>query len=319
MDGDKFHRADIVPIYLKGYKPTPATGLQRSNVLKRLTTLSKKRGVTIGVSGGHGVIVADQTSAHSENKRVATLLTLQSSLSKAAQPQAVFSMPTSSWDQPLSRVSGNDKSLAYRLGTNLANGSSFESFDLFSSNERGWNIDQNNFSLSTEKAVSGDKSMKSVLTSQGNDTFAMTNFRRVYKGGNPMTVQFNVNATLATKVRVYWQGRKNRDKFSDALANGEKHLIGDYALSGSGDWQLINTQFNTPRVGYRSVRILLEFENTASSSNPVYVDDVAFIQWNSAFNAIDANPLSNELTSQSSFIEFNRPLTSKDAVTLSFK
>jgi poly-gamma-glutamate capsule biosynthesis protein CapA/YwtB (metallophosphatase superfamily) len=316
MDGDKFHRAEIVPIYLKGYKPTPATGLQRSNVLKRLTTLSKKRGVTIGVSGGHGVIVADQISEH---KRVATLLTLQSSLSKAAQPQTVFSMPTSSWDQPLSRVSGNDKSLAYRLGTNLANGSAFESFDLFSSNERGWNIDQNNFSLSTEKAVSGDKSMKSVLTNQGNDTFAMTNFRRVYKGGNPMTVQFNVNATLATKVRVYWQGRKNSDKFSDALANGEKHLIGDYALSGSGDWQLINTQFNTPRVGYRSVRILLEFENTASSSNPVYVDDVAFIQWNSAFNAIDANPLSNELTSQSSFIEFNRPLTSKDAVTLSFK
>lgn len=318
MDGDKFHRAEIVPIYLKGYKPTPATGLQRSNVLKRLTTLSKKRGVTIDVSGGHGVIVPNQTPEH---KRVETVVMLQKNRSKTVHPQSVFAVPASLWNKPLSRVSGHDQSLAYRLGTNLVNGSAFESFDLFASNERGWNIDQNNFSLSTEKSMSGDKSMKTVLVGKGRDTFAMTNFRRVYQGGNPMSVQFNVNATLATKINVYWQGRKKRDKLNDALTKGEKHLIGHYALAGTGDWQLINTQFNTPRVGYRSIRILIEFDNVTASTSPnsVYVDDVAFIQWNSAFSSMDVKPLNNELVNQSSFIEFNRPLTNKDAVSLSFK
>jgi len=314
MDGEKFHRAEIVPIYLKGYKPTPATGLQRSNVLKRLSTLSKKRGVNIGISGGHGVIVANQAQQVEQEQSIVKLVSTKPS-------QSIFPLPTSLWNKQLnSLASQNDsKSLAYRLGTNLVNGSAFESFDLFSSNERGWNIDQNNFSLSSEQSMSGEKSMKSVLMPQGSDTLGMTNFRRVYRGGNPATVSFNLHAKSATNVRVYWQGRKKRDKLNEALTHGTKHLIGEYKLSGKQDWVALNTEFNTPRVGYRSIRILVEFENSGQSTHAVYVDDLSFIQWNSAFNELKVKPLNDELVNQSSFIEFNRPLTKQDGVTLSFK
>ncbi|NRA61706.1 MAG: CapA family protein [Psychrobium sp.] len=312
MDGEKFHRAEITPIYLKGYKPTPATGLQRSNVLRRLTTLSKKRGVRIDMSGGHGVILADQT-----RNNIPKSITVKLSAEKLAR--SVFSIPSAISNKTLESITGPDKSLAYRLGTNLVNGSAFESFDFFSSNERGWNIDQNNFSLSRDKAVSGNKSMKSLLPALGRDLLAMTNFRRVYRGGNPMTVQFNVNAASATKIRVYWQGRKKRDSLNKALTQGEKHLIAEYELSGNDSWHQLNAQFNTPRVGYRSIRVLIEFENVVSSINPVYVDDVALIQWNSAFSLIDVKPSNNELVSQSSFIEFSRPLKSNDNVSLTFK
>ncbi|KGJ96684.1 CapA family protein [Thalassotalea sp. ND16A] len=52
MDQGKFHRAEIVPIYLKGYKPTPATGINRYTTMKRISTLSAQRNTHIGQSGG---------------------------------------------------------------------------------------------------------------------------------------------------------------------------------------------------------------------------------------------------------------------------
>ena len=56
LDEGQFHRAEIVPVYVKGYKPTPAMDLERDNLLKRLTTLSAKRGTQIITQAGHGVI-----------------------------------------------------------------------------------------------------------------------------------------------------------------------------------------------------------------------------------------------------------------------
>ena len=64
LDSGKFHRAEIVPIYLKGYQPTPATGMHRYTILKRLSVLSAQRETYIERSGGHGVI----TKSASVNK-----------------------------------------------------------------------------------------------------------------------------------------------------------------------------------------------------------------------------------------------------------
>ncbi|AQS37269.1 hypothetical protein Sps_02110 [Shewanella psychrophila] len=43
LDEGEPYRAEIVPIYLKGYKPTPAVGLQKFYVTMRLSELSAKR------------------------------------------------------------------------------------------------------------------------------------------------------------------------------------------------------------------------------------------------------------------------------------
>lgn len=56
MDGDRFHRAEIVPIDINAYHVGPATGPIRNYVLRRLRHQSESLGVQLSVSGGHAVI-----------------------------------------------------------------------------------------------------------------------------------------------------------------------------------------------------------------------------------------------------------------------
>ncbi len=56
MDGDDFYRAEVVPIHVRDYKPTPAVSGARKYVMERVARLSLERGLKIGRSGGHGVI-----------------------------------------------------------------------------------------------------------------------------------------------------------------------------------------------------------------------------------------------------------------------
>lgn len=180
MDGETFHRAEIVPIYLKGYQPTPSTGAHRDNVLKRLTQLSKKRGVIIGMSGGHGVINSKQSSQENTSTHLLSVNT------------SIEPLPLGHWSKQLSGIASDTNGLKYRLGVNLVNGSDFETFGSFDSDERGWNIDDNKFTLTSQDAFSGQYAMNATLAAQASDSLAMTNFRRVYRGGNPMSITLKV-------------------------------------------------------------------------------------------------------------------------------
>jgi len=295
MDGDKLHRAEVVPVYLKGYKPTPATGMHRYTVLKRLDQLSQKRGLKLGVSGGHGVITP-----------VNSLMTSKSEVTiKTKNEQTVYPLYHTQWQQNIANISSDDKDLTYRLGVNLVNGSDFESFDTFNTNERGWNIDQNAFNITSESAASGKKSVKAELKPRQIETFGMTNFRRVYNASSPMTISTNIKVDSDTKVNFYWQGRKTRDKFSYAIKSAKKHLIEAVTLDGSEDWVNLEVAFNTQRVGYRSFRILLEIEELSGKKNTVYLDDVNLVEWQSTYNKLNNMPVANDGNKQASFIGFN--------------
>ncbi|NRA82223.1 MAG: CapA family protein [Gammaproteobacteria bacterium] len=310
MDGEKFHRAEIIPIYLKGYKPTPATGMHRFTVLKRLRQLSKKRGVNIYPSGGHGVITARSSKQNTSSE-------LQITAKGSAKIMALY---RSDWNQQLSAIKTDDRALSYRLGVNLVNGSDFESYDSFDSKERGWNVDQNSFAISQQKSFSGKHAMKTILPVQACDIFAMTNFRRVYKSGNPMTVALRVNASHNSQIKVYWQGRGKKDKFKHALSHGKKHLLKTISVAGNNAWQVIEVPFNSPRIGYKSIRMMVEITNQdPNQQNTVFIDDVAFIEWQSAYSTVDRLPIINGLTSQASHIEFNRPLLVGETVGLIYR
>ncbi|QQX80058.1 CapA family protein [Shewanella sp. KX20019] len=308
MDGDVFHRAEIVPVYLKGYKPTPATGAQRYTVLKRLSTLSKKRGVDIQVSGGHGVITRHSPSSEPG------MLTI-----KPLAEQSVFDLYNSDWSQQLKHVESNKAGIKYRVGKNLVNGSDFESFALFNTAERGWDLDQSPFEITTAEASSGQYALEARLPAKATATIGMTNFRRVYNSSSPMTLALNIKAPQYTKVNLYWQGRKTREKLDTALQQGEKHLISSQLLSGgNAQWQNIEAQFNSPRIGYRSIRVLVEFENLSQSSESIYVDDINLIEWQSAFSSQpNFKPMSDDAAA-ASHIGFDRPLAANEQVTLSF-
>ncbi|NRA72722.1 MAG: CapA family protein [Gammaproteobacteria bacterium] len=310
MDGEKFHRAEIIPIYLKGYKPTPATGMHRFTVLKRLRQLSKKRGVNIYPSGGHGVITA-RSSKQKYNSDFQIFGTGKAN---------IMPLYRSDWSQQLSAIKTDDPALSYRLGVNLVNGSDFESYDSFDSKERGWNVDQNSFAISEQKSFSGKHAMKTILPVKGSDIFAMTNFRRVYKTGNPMTVALRVNASHDSEIKVYWQGRNKKDKFKYALNKGKRHLLKTISVAGSNAWQVVEVPFNSPRIGYKSIRMMVEITNKdPSQKNTVFIDDVALIEWQSAYSTIARLPITNGLTSQASYIEFSRPLSVGETVELIYR
>jgi poly-gamma-glutamate capsule biosynthesis protein CapA/YwtB (metallophosphatase superfamily) len=293
LDKNQFYRAEIVPVYLQGYVPTPATGVHREQVLARLSDLSAKRSTYIERVAGHGVI-----SANLPHQTTQLILNPRS--------QQVLPLPFGYASKQLVEITHNEN-VRYRLGYNLANGSDFETHSAFYSAERGFNLDNGDFALTQEAAASGNFALKGQ-PKEGKQILAMTNFTRVYTPASPATVTANVKGM--GKVKIYWQGRGEKQKLFEALEQSEKHLIGEAQLTGQG-WQTLLLDFNTPRVGYRSMRILLEFE----SEQPVLVDDVAFVEWRTPF--LQPNERANAYGSayQANYIGFENAISGKVALT----
>lgn len=273
LDGDKFHRAELVPLHVKGYIPTPATGMHRYTVMRRLTELSADRDTYITRSGGHGVIT-------NQNTKPAEDLQITVAFDGSEKSVSLYHLP---WQKGISEVQLDDDS-KYRLGVNLINGSDFESFESLGAKERGFAFDKQNTRLNDF----GYKSQRSLgLSVAGGEShwLAMKSFRRVYLPDQPTTVKFRAQTQDSVKVKVYWQGRKTRQKLFDALDNGKKHLLAEQTLSSSKHWQNIEIDFDSPRIGYRSYRILLEFEAQNGKTTTVNVDDLSLIEWQTAFSS----------------------------------
>ncbi|MFY8351245.1 CapA family protein [Pseudoalteromonas sp. SSM20] len=288
MDGEEFYRAEVVPVYLQGYVPTPATGEHRSRILARLNDLTSKRNTHFSRNAGHGVILPNKVQADFDH------------VSLFSNGKYITPLPKNAFEGQIRKLTSSSSN-RYRLGVNLINNSDFETHTAFYSHDRGFNLDQSDFYITNENAFSGEFSLKRD-SKDANSTLAMTNFTRVYRAGNPASVSAMIKGK--GKVNIYWQGRKTRDKMFDALKNGNKHLIESVVLTGN--WQEIVSEFNTPRVGYRSIRILLEFEST----DEIYIDDLALIEWRTPWlNWLQQANFHNG-AGQSTFIGFETPLIS---------
>lgn len=302
LDEGKFHRAEIVPLYVKGYKPTPATGTNRYTVMKRLTELSKQRNTKITMSGGHGVIQADSaTNSSLDTKKV----TLAIDIANDEKVTPLYQLP---WHKTIQQINMPNPNVSYRLGTNLINGSDFESFALFDSPERGWLFDRAATSLNNFGA-SGQHSLAVKLTNSETSTFGMQSFRRVYKPSSAMTIKAKFNVEAPVKVSFYWQGRKTRQKLFDAFKNSPKHLIDSIELSPKSAWQNVELDFNSPRIGFKSFRVLAELESLSGKVTKVNIDDFALVEWQSAF-AKQAKPnFYNTLSYQAAYLGVNKTVT----------
>jgi poly-gamma-glutamate capsule biosynthesis protein CapA/YwtB (metallophosphatase superfamily) len=306
LDGKTFHRAEVVPLYNQAYKPTPATGMHRYTVMKRLKTLSQLRGTNIEHSGGHGVITA------TNKKRKTTKKEVTISFSEDEQVKSLYKQP---WQLGLKKVTLDNKALKYRLGTNLVNGSDFESFNNFNAPERGWLYSKEAMVFNSFGA-SGKHSISLMLNESHKQLFGMQSFKRVYKAANPMTIKTKLKSKNNVKISFYWQGRKKRQKLFDAFKNSEKHLIKTLEINNHNNWQNIEVNFNSPRIGYKSYRVLVEFELLSNEKEQgdgnngdkgkIDIDDFSVIEWQSAFSNTIAPQQSNLDVSQASFIGIDR-------------
>ena len=306
MDGETFYRAEIIPIYIKGYIPTPATGMHRYTVLKRLSNLSALRKTFISPSGGHGIITPENANTPENNKQYINL----------TQKQLVYPLYSSKWHNTLAKITTDDPLLKYRLGTNLVNGSNFESFSTFNIDERSWQ-NEKGFKLSDKDAFSGVKSISAQLAVDSYASFGMTNFLRVFKPNNPLTIQLKIKSTESININFFWQGRKQNQSLLTALEQGKKHLITNLVITGDQQWQTVEIPMNTPRNTHRGFRIMFEIINQSTEEHAIYIDDLALVEWKNAFT--------NQLTLQdkiipTSYIGFNQQaLIGSSVATLTYQ
>ncbi|MBO9490425.1 CapA family protein [Endozoicomonas sp. G2_1] len=308
LDGGNFHRAEIVPVYLKGYKPTPATGLERHTTMQRISALSAQRNTIIGRSGGHGVIEAKQGEQKSMKASV--------NFANNSKVAPLYLLP---FHQEISEVNA-PKGINYRLGTNLMNGSDFESFNFFNSPERSWFFDRANTVVNSYGA-SGSKSLGLKVAANQASEVGLQPFRRLFKGDRPTTILAKLKTDNAAKVSFYWQGRRFSQKFYQARKESDWNLIESVDLAGSNDWQALEVDFNSVRYNYPSkgfrayrVKAVIELENGATGQ--VDIDDFAVVEWQSSFSN-KAKPLHTSVESpQASFIGINKPTTKPLVLTI---
>lgn len=305
LDDGEFHRAEIVPIYVKGYKPTPAIDEERITILKRVKTLSSKRNTHIKNHLGHGVILPSQQSPKQSKAVVHTL---------DISTEKTHSLSIFPWDTYLETVNSQDSSIQYRLGTNLINGSTFDHFSAFGANERGFLFDKANSNL-----ISSSEQNNLALSMKVNQPlwFGMKHFRRVYKPSNPVTFKANIKANKNVSIKLYWQGRKTKQKLFDAFENSPKHFINSYEINAENQWKNIEVDFNSPRIGYRSYRVLAEISSVDGTESLVTLDNVSLIEWQTAFQSNSIPHYFSDISKMATFIGFNK--TSQLPITISAK
>ena len=298
LDDGQFTQAEMVPIYIKGYKPTPAMDSERHKVLKRLASLSAKRNTQVVDQHGHGVILPILETPDSANQEV-----LEKNYRVDISQQKVHPLPLSNWSEQISQLKRPESKLSYRLGRNLVNGSGFEQFSWFTSPERGFEL-PTNWQL-VSPGFQSDQAMQITLAGGSRDLFGIKHFKRDYQADNPMTVAMRIKAQQAVTLNVYWQGRKNGQKLMEAFKNSPKQLISSHDLTDTPSWQSINVDFDSPRIGYKSYRVLIEVVNQATEQASVAIDDFALVQWHTPYQQQNVPFLLNEDSKMSDYLGVN--------------
>ena len=276
MDGEAFHRAEVVPIYLKGYVPTPATGDMRHSILKRIAKLSARRNTHISVSGGHGVV----QSAGAGSATTATLN--YRALSSTNSAAGVFSLTNRSWETNISGIDSLPTGATYRFGRDLLNRGDVETYSNFDAPDRSWLDMAANVQLTDSEAASGENSLEVNVPMSSSTETGMRKFTRAYTPGSPSTATAMVKSEKPTTVVFLFQKRGTRDGLSAALENNPKTELGRMKVA-AGKWQRVAADFISPRVGARSYRILIEVVNDGSETTSTLIDDIALIEWQTPF------------------------------------
>jgi poly-gamma-glutamate capsule biosynthesis protein CapA/YwtB (metallophosphatase superfamily) len=272
MDNGQFHRAELVPIYIKGYKPTPAIGEHKHQTLQRISALSKRRHTLLTASGAHAVL------SKSHQKKINTVRT--HALGKLQIP--LINTAKLGWQACPIAVHANNTPVPYRLGNNLINGSDFENFATFDANERQWLIEN----AAHSEIVGNNLNQAVSLTTKPQQPlwFGIQNFRRVYEPDTPVSLSFKIKNNSKLKIAVYWQGRKNGQQLLDAYTHSEKRLIQEINIDSNKVFKHLEIEFESPRRGYKSYRVLLEIQSVNPNQSTTFIlDDMSLIQWDTAY------------------------------------
>lgn len=265
MDGDEMYRAEVVPMYVNAYVPTPATGAMRYAILHRLARLSRPLGTCLLPNGAHATVGSCEEHA------------VQRLDLGAARPgngpvslQQIGIGPTAPASFALSGY-------RYRLGTDILPQGDFESFGAHAIPGRGW-------LLGPDAEVVDGESRQLRLSVPENAALqtGMSAFQRVFTRSNPTTLAGRIHADGPVTVRFRLQRRRPATPLAEALANGPLLTVGGLRVEQPG-WQRFSLDFDQPRVGTEAVRLLIDVADDPDSPGgaEVLLDDLAWIEWRS--------------------------------------
>jgi len=248
MDGDEFHHAEAVPIYIKGYHPTPALGDMRNSINRRLFDLSQKRRTHLTRSGGHMILSAGRKTA---------------------------------MEAPEFAVQEDCQSTRARRGKDLLARGDFDSYPLFEAPDRSWLDLDPRTKIKAKSDAPWDQALTLNVAAGDSVTTGMRKFQRVFTKGAPMSVRAVLASTADVRVDAVLQIRAEGEGLSEALANGKKVPLGSLDLV-AGQVTALDLDFDSPRTRVRSLRLLLDVTATAEDA-VVEIDDLAFIEWTTPF------------------------------------
>lgn len=275
LDGGEFHRAEVVPLYIKGYKPTPATDRMRRMINQRVMTLSASKNLHLSPSGGHLFAKAKSADAHSNS--------VQTLLSGDGRLHSLEGVP---WFNRVTKVEAGANCPApskIRLGKDLLSRGDFDAYDNFASDDRSWLDNDKRISLERDDDHAGDQQLVVKLGPDESATTGMRKFLRVYKSGSTMTLAANISTDAPVRVTAKLQRRKSTQGLSDALSNGPTIVLGSTVLTPDSE-KGFEFDFASPRVGTRSIRVLLELENVTDQAARVGLDNLSLIEWKTPFS-----------------------------------
>ena len=265
MDGDRLHRAEVVPLHINGYVPTPATGAFRYSVLHRLAKLSDPASTCVRATGMHAVLEACSSGQSSQNQQ----------LRPPRQNESI--LPLALRDLGVSAVSATavqDADSTYRLGVDILRRGDFEYAGLFDTTDRTW-IESDDVhigtGIDTNLAIEIPAGQKVSRTGQ-------KVFERVFSVSNPATVSGRITVDGAVRLRVFLQRRRTSDTLEGALANGPMTAIGSIELPSSGTHEF-SFDYNQPRIATASVRLIFELEDTTNNGVTAALDDLTWVEW----------------------------------------
>ncbi|MEO1304546.1 MAG: CapA family protein [Pseudomonadota bacterium] len=248
MDGNEFYHSETVPIYIKGYHPTPAVGPMRDVINRRLTDLSAKRESHLQRSGGHMIL--------STVERVQTAKT--------------------EFDVETDCQAGQG-----RTGHDLLARGDFEAHDLFGALDRSWLDLDERISIKPSSDDPANIVMQMTLGADDTVSTGMRKFQRVFTPGTPMSVRADLSANAASEVDVFLQIRATGQSLEDGLMNGKKILLGSQSLEADEAVSL-DLDFDSPRTRARSLRILID-ARSGSEPTTLELDNFQLIEWNTPF------------------------------------
>lgn len=263
MDDDELYRAEVVPLYVNGYVPTPATGAMRYAILHRIARLSRRLGTCATSNGAHAVLAAcDGQVPGPLDPGTAVLETGPVSLA------SLGAAPT----EPVSFALADHQ---YRLGADILRRGDFESFGEHGIPGRGWITGEH-----TRISGQASKHLEVRVADGTSVRTGMSAFQRVFTRSNPTTLSGRVKAEGPVLIRFQLQRRRVGTPLAEALASGPMRVVGELRVDEVG-WHRLSLDFDQPRVGTESVRLLIDVEDRSGRPDGVLVrfDDLSWVEW----------------------------------------